>query len=125
MAGIRQQQAGVTFTGLFMFIGFILFCIWIGFKVVPAYYQYQSVQKFIENIARDYAKSTDAEMRRTFEQRLDVGFIDEVKPEDLQIDRRTDPITLRVPIYRCSKLVHAVSICVDLTAETQMGDKQF
>lgn len=125
MAGIRQRQAGLTFTGLFMFIGFILFCIWIGFKVVPPYYQYHSVQKMIENIARDYASSTDAEMRRTFEQRLDVSFIKEVKAEDLQVDRRTDPITLRVPIYRCSKLVHAVEICVDLTAETQLGAKQF
>lgn len=124
MAGTRQQQAGITFIGLFMFIGFILFCIWIGFKVVPPYYQYHSVQKMLENIARDYAKSTDAEMRRTFEQRLDVSFIEEVKGEDLKIDRRTDPVTLSVPIYRCSKLMHAVSICVDLEATTQMGEKQ-
>jgi hypothetical protein len=125
MTGTRHNQAGVTFTGLFMFIGFVLFCIWIGFKIVPAYYQYYSVKKMLENIAADYAKATDSEMRRTLEQRLDVSFIEEVKAEDLKVDRRTNPITLSVPIYRCKPLVHKVSICVDLEATAQMGEKQF
>lgn len=125
MTSIRRQQAGLTFTGLFLFIGFVLFCIWIGFKIVPAYYQWYSVQKMIENIANDYANASDSEMRRTFEQRLDVSFIEEVTAQDLKIDRRTSPITLTVPIYRCKPLVHAVSICVDLEASTQMGKSKF
>jgi hypothetical protein len=125
MAGTRRNQAGLTFTGLFLFIGFVLFCIWIGFKVVPPYYQYYSVQKMIENIAKDYSSASDAEMRNTLAQRLDVSFIEGVSKDDLKIDRRQNPIVLSVPVYRCSKLVHAVSLCVDLEATTQMGEKQF
>jgi Tfp pilus assembly protein PilO len=125
MFATRRKQAGVTFVGLFTFIGFVLFCIWIGFKIVPAYYQYYSVQKMLENIAADYAKASDREMRQTLEQRLDVSFIEEVKSEDLKIDRRTNPITLSVPIYRCSPVVHQVSLCVDLEATAQMGEKSF
>lgn len=115
--GIRTKQAGMTFIGLMFFFMIAVFFIWIGFKVAPTYYNQRAVQKMLDTLIAEYEDASDSEIRGSFEKRLDVGFIEEIKASDLEIDRKHGPLKLTVVLDHEEPLVDAVSIRVKLTAE--------
>lgn len=117
ITGIRSKQAGVTFIGLMFFFMLAVSAIWIGFKVAPTYYNQRAVQKMLDTLITEFEDSTDAQIRESFQKRLDVGFIEEIKAGDLEIDRKHGPLKLTVVLDHEEPLVDAVSIRVKLIAE--------
>ena len=60
----------------------------VGFRVMPAYIEYYSVQKALEQALAD-AKDLNsaAEIRSAFQKRADAGYIESVQARDIEITK--------------------------------------
>jgi len=75
---LKKQQTGMSFITLIFLIGIIAYTIYVGFKLVPEYLQFQSVKSSIDSVAaemqtRPINKSQALNLLR---KKLDTGYVD-------------------------------------------------
>ncbi len=88
-SGNLQRQRGASFVMLsFMFIvcGEVLF---LGMKLFPAYSQYFNVKTVMSGMANseEVRSGTVADIRRSFERRATIGYVEIISSEDLEITK--------------------------------------
>ena len=88
-AGKTRRQDGVTLLGFLMLLAIVLFVAYIGFKLVPHYIDYYSVVSAMEGVAKESRSSpmSGAEMRQSMASRLNINYVDAVRPEDIRFTR--------------------------------------
>ncbi len=111
-----QTQRGITLIGLIFALFVVAIGAWIMMKIVPAYIDYFTVKNSLENIVRDNAEDSNESLRKTFDARLNVNYIQDLSARDLVIEREGGVLTLSVPISRKEHLAGGISVCVELEA---------
>jgi len=114
---MRAQQRGLSLVG-FMFVAAMVVCfVMIGFRLTPAYIEYYSVQKALEQALAD-AKDLNsvAEIRAAFQRRADAGYIDSVTGKDIDVVKGKNEVTASATWTRKLPLVGNVSLFVDFDA---------
>jgi len=114
---MRAQQRGLSLVG-FMFVAAMVVCfVMIGFRLTPAYIEYYSVQKALEQALAD-AKDLNsvAEIRAAFQRRADAGYIDSVTGKDIDVVKGKNEVTASATWTRKLPLVGNVSLFLDFDA---------
>ena len=119
-----QRQNGFTLITLLFLLGLAVIVAMVAFKVVPTYMDYFAVRNSLENILKEDELLSNESIRASFAKRLDVNFIQDITPQDLEIDKEDGMLTLTVPISSKKHLVAGVSISVDLEATASTPLKQ-
>lgn len=115
-----NRQRGVTFIGMVLIAGLIVFAAVIGIKLVPAYIEYATVV----NILRDIANSPEGrsgnlkDIQASYRKHAQIDAIETVKAEDLDVDKDGDQIVIRATYSTRVKLMGNVSACLDFTASS-------
>ncbi len=113
----RTQQSGLTMIGFLFVTIVIVVCVMIGFRVTPAYIEYYSIQKALEQAlvtAKDL--NSAAEIRSAFQKRVDSGYIESVKGKDIEITKTRNEVTASVSWTRKLPLVANVSLLLEFDA---------
>ncbi|MFA5081379.1 MAG: DUF4845 domain-containing protein [Hydrogenophilaceae bacterium] len=110
------RQKGFTLLTLIFLLALAVFAALVAMKTVPTYIDYFAVTKSLENILAQGTDQSAFEMRQTFERRLDVNSIYNVKSKDLEISKDNGMLTLSVPISSKKPFAGGISISVDLVA---------
>ena len=114
---MRAQQRGLSLVG-FMFVAAMVVCfVMIGFRLTPAYIEYYSVQKALEEAlvnAKDL--NSTAEIRAAFQRRADAGYIESVTGKDIDVVKGKNEVTASATWTRKLPLVGNVSLFVDFDA---------
>jgi len=117
---MKSRQRGITMFG-FLFVALVMVMVaLLAMKLVPAYIEFFSVKKILATMGQDseVRSKSNAEIRRDFSRRANVGYVTVVKPEDLSIDRRRGvPVISADYAYR-TQLVGNVSLVVDFSASS-------
>jgi hypothetical protein len=89
----------------------------IGFRVLPAYIEYYSVHKALEQALAD-AKDLNsaAEIRNAFQKRADAGYIESVQARDIEITKSKNEVTASVSWTRKLPMVANVSLFLEFDA---------
>jgi sensor histidine kinase regulating citrate/malate metabolism len=114
---MRARQRGLTMSGFLFVAAVIIVVVMVGFRVMPAYIEYYSIQKALEQSLSD-AKDLNsaAEIRNAFQRRADAGYIESVSSKDIEITKSKNEVTASVGWTRKLPMVANASILLEFEA---------
>lgn len=114
---VRTRHGGLTMIGFLFVAAVVVVCVMLGFRVTPAYIEYYSVQKALEQALAD-AKDLNsaAEVRSAFQKRVDAGYIDSVSAKDVDVVKTRNDVTASVSWTRKLPLVANASLLLEFDA---------
>ncbi|QWP76035.1 DUF4845 domain-containing protein [Lysobacter sp. K5869] len=88
---MKRNQRGITLLGFIITLAVVGVFAYVGMKLVPMYSEFYSVKRSLADLAKEPgAGSMDpAKARDLFFRRMDMSYVDSVKPENFKI-RRSD-----------------------------------
>ena len=116
----RHSQSGITILGFVFVTAVVLVIALVGFRVLPAYIEYYSVKKALEQSlgeVRDLGTTT--ELRRSFQKKVDAGYIESVDGRDVDVKKIGNDYVATVAWSRKLHLVGNASLLIDFEAQAQ------
>ena len=85
----KRHQGGMTLIGFILVLGVAGLFIYVGMKVVPMYTEFYAVKQSLKGLAMEpgISNATPDRIRSLFFRRLYVNYSDNVKPENVKIER--------------------------------------
>ena len=80
---VKTRQQGLTLTGLIFVLAIVAVVAVLGMKVVPTAIEYSAIRKAI--VSAKAAGTTIPEIRAAFDRQANVGYIDAIAGNDLDI----------------------------------------
>jgi hypothetical protein len=116
MRGARRQS-GLTLLGFLFIAGVVVVAVIVGFRVLPAYIEYFSVERALVEALTQTKDFRDAtEIRRFFQRRVDSGYIESVGARDLELTKIGNVYVASVSWTRKLPLVSNVSLLIEFDA---------
>jgi hypothetical protein len=113
----RTGQAGLTLIGFIFVAAIVLTVAMIGFRVLPSYIEYFSVEKTLKQTllnARDGV--TLAEFRKDFDLKASADYIDSVRGSDVELNKQGNALVATATWSKTLPLVGNASILLDFQA---------
>ena len=114
---MRTRQRGLTMIGFLFVAAVVVVVVMVGFRVMPAYIEYYSVEKALEKAlveAKDL--NSPAEIRNAFQRVADAGYIESVSSKDIEITKSKNEVTASVSWTRKLPMVANASILLEFEA---------
>ena len=111
------RQKGISLSGLLVACVVLIAVALLGFKLFPAYAEYLTVKKAIEEIVRnpEYASSV-REIQAAFDRRATIDNIRAVSSKDLDISKQGDSVAVSANWSVKVPLFYNLSACMDFEA---------
>lgn len=120
---MRKQQ-GVSLIGLILTAAVVIGLAVVGMKVVPAVIEYFTIMKHIKAIvASGEARSSVAEVRKSYERRAAVEDTPSVSSADLDVSKSGNDLVIAFAYSKKVPIAGNVSICIDFSGSTS-GNKR-
>jgi len=114
---MRTRQRGLSMLGFLFVAVVVVTCVMIGFRVLPSYIEYYSVQKALEQALADTQDlNSAAEVRKAFQKRVDAGYIDSVSGRDIDVVKSKNEVTASASWTRKLPLVANASLLLEFEA---------
>jgi Tfp pilus assembly major pilin PilA len=111
-----RRERGITLIG-FLFVAIVVvIAALIGFRVLPAYVEYFSVQRALQTALEDSPTGNVAEIRRAFDRKLVGGYVESVRPTDIHVSRQGNVITASIEWQRVLHMIGNASILLEFDA---------
>ena len=115
----RHAQRGLSMIG-FLFVATVLVVVAIvGFRMVPSYIEYYTVQSAVEKSLKDAPDPSPQVVRKSFEKYIAADYIDSVSHNDLVIAKEGNVITATVTWQKQLHMIGNVSLLLDFQAQAQ------
>jgi hypothetical protein len=119
MAGSQRSQRGLSMIG-FLFVAIVIVVVAIvGFRMVPSYVEYFTIQSALEKSLRDAPDPTPAVVKKSFEKYIAADYIDSVTASDLVVVKDGNIVTASVSWQKQLHMVGNVSLLLDFDAVAQ------
>jgi hypothetical protein len=116
----RHSQSGITILGFVFVTAVVLVIALVGFRVLPAYIEYYSVKKALEQSLGEVRDlGTTSELRRNFQKKVDAGYIESVDGRDVDVKKIGNDYVATVAWSRKLHLVGNASLLIDFEAQAQ------
>ena len=111
---MRRRQGGLSMLGFLFVAAVVIVCVMVGFRVMPAYIEWYSVTKALEQALVDTKDlNSSTEIRNAFQRRADAGYIESVQGRDIEISKLKNEVTASVSWTRKLPLVGNVSLFLE------------
>lgn len=116
----RRTQQGMGLVGILFWGIIIVFGALLAMKLVPAYTEFFTIQKILQDMGNDPAMKSmsNGEIREKFGKRAMIDNINTVKPADLDISREGGTTVVSVAYPFQTKLVGNISLLVEFSASS-------
>jgi hypothetical protein len=113
-----KKQAGVSLGGLLVVSALVIVVALVGFKLLPAYLEYFTVQRIIRDLAHgsEVRGGSTMDVQRAFDRRAQIDNIKAVKGTDLEISKLGDRFDITASYAVRVPLFANVSACLDFEA---------
>jgi hypothetical protein len=109
-------QRGLSMLGFLFVTVVVLVVLVVGFRVTPAYIEYYSVQKALEESLLDAKELTPTQVQAAFQRRADAGYIESVSGKDIDVVKTRNQITASASWTRKLHMVGNVSLFLEFEA---------
>jgi hypothetical protein len=109
----RRAQRGLSMIGFLFIAAVVVVVAIIGFRMMPSYVEYFTIQKAVEQSLREAPDPQPAVVRKAFEKFIAADYIDSVRAADLQIERQGNAMVASVAWQKQLHLVGNVSLLLD------------
>ena len=112
-----RRESGLTIIG-FIFVAAVLLSIaMIGFRVLPSYIEYFSVEKTLrQTLLNSREGVTLAEFRKDFDLKASADYIDSVRGSDVELNKQGNALIATATWSKTLPLVGNASILLDFQA---------
>jgi hypothetical protein len=110
------RQRGLSLIGFLFVTAVVLVVALLGFRVIPAYIEYFSVQKALQGALADSTDLTAADVRKLLDRRFNADYIDSVRAADVQVTRSNNVTTASVSWESRLHLVSNASLVLEFDA---------
>lgn len=121
-----HRQKGLSFSGFAVFIVIVGFFAFLGLRLAPAYMQYYSIVKCMKELAADPAASGKniKEVRKMLEKRLDVSYVESIKPDEIRFDDTSGTRSLTVSYEVRKPLIYNLDFVAKFEKSVPMQGNQ-
>ena len=113
MAGSQRSQRGLSMIG-FLFVAVVIVVVAIvGFRMVPSYVEYYTIQSAVEKSLRDAPDPTPPVVKKSFEKYIAADYIDSVTASDLTVTKEGNVVTASLSWQKQLHMVGNVSLLLD------------
>lgn len=117
----KNKQSGVTGIGWLIIIGIVLFFMYLGVKLVPAYMEFYSIKSSMVSVTEEVeANASKSRVRKLLGGRFTVNSIDVVKPSDAEFKDTTEGKVLSLTYEKKISLFGNVSALLDFHHEERL-----
>ena len=113
MAASKRAQRGLSMIGFLFVAAVIVVVAIVGFRMVPSYVEYFTIQSAVQKALRDAPDPTAAVVKKSFEKYIAADYIDSVTAADLNVTKDGNVITAQIGWQRQLHLVGNVSLLLD------------
>jgi hypothetical protein len=115
-----KRQRGLSLTGLLLISALLIVLALLGFKLFPAYAEYMTVKKALNEIAHNPEyRGSAREIQAAFERRVTIDNIRAVSSRDLEIAKQGDGVAISANWSVKVPLFYNLSACMDFEARSQ------
>jgi hypothetical protein len=113
-----NRQRGLSLIGLLITSGVLVFFAIIGFKLLPSYIEYWTVQRIISDIARlpEVRGGTLRDVQAAFDRRTAIDNVNSIKASDLEVTKTGDGYDILVSWSTRVPLFGNINACLDFQA---------
>lgn len=113
----RQRQRGLTMTGFIFTAIVVVTAVMIGFRVMPSYIEYYTVQKILAKTLEDSKQGFSLyQFRRDFDLKASADYIDSVRGSDVEVAKDGNNLVATASWTRTLHLVGNVSLLLEFEA---------
>jgi hypothetical protein len=114
-----KKQRGLSLIGLLITSGVIVFFAIMGFKLLPSYIEYWTVQRIITDIARspEVRGGSIRDVQSAFDRRTAIDNVTSVKASDLEVTKTGDGYDILVTWTRRVPMFGNINACIDFQAK--------
>ncbi len=114
-----KRQSGITLGGVLIFMMFIGFGAYIAARVLPAYFDYWTLQRIMKNVLTlpDVENLKESAIRKKFAKELQMNNMKTVTDDDLLVEWIPNGVRLSVDFSVKQSFMGPVSLCMDFHAE--------
>ena len=112
----RRAQRGLSIIGFLLVAAVVIIFALVGFRVLPAYIEYYSVQKALEQTLADQSNITPQDIRRSLERRISADYVDSVRASDVTVTKEGNQIVARLEWQKILHMVANASILLEFEA---------
>ncbi len=116
-----KKQLGMSFFGFIIVAMAVAMALIVGFKVVPTYTQYFSIQNAIDKLAKNSSGQTPDAIRESFDKEATIGYITDVSGKDLSITQIGGNTIIAANYEKVVSLVGNISLLFDFQIEKSSG----
>ncbi len=115
-----HKQRGLSLIGIFFWIVVLVFVAILGFRLVPAYTEYFSVEKVLKEMGQDpnLNSMSNGEIRDKFSKFANVDYITSVRSRDLEIARNNGQTVVSAQYKYHTHLFANISLVIDFSASS-------
>lgn len=115
-----KRQQGLTMMGFLTLAIVSVFVALLGFKVLPAYLEYFSIQRALSGMAHDMdlQTATPKEIRSSFDRRAAVDNINVISGQELDIDKEGNQAVVSANYAQKIPLFTNISLYIEFEAST-------
>ncbi|MFO1414399.1 MAG: DUF4845 domain-containing protein [Burkholderiales bacterium] len=112
-----QGQRGISIIGFLFVAAVIVIFALVGFRMIPAYIEWYTVQRALESAVADAGNDPSLNnIRRAMERKLSADYADAVTAKDVNVVKEGNTITAQVSWQKVLPMVANVSILIDFEA---------
>ncbi|MFK3650008.1 DUF4845 domain-containing protein [Lysobacter enzymogenes] len=123
---MKRNQRGITLLGFIITLSVVGVFAYVGMKLVPMYTEFYSVKRSLADLAKEPgAGSMDpAKARDLFFRRMDMSYVDSVKPENFKIQRSDRGMEITVTYDVRRPLIANLDVIGHFQAKQAMTTKE-
>lgn len=112
-----RKQRGVTLSGFMVWAVIAIIAALIGFKLLPPYIEFLSIQAQLKAIANDPEgrQGVRRVVEDLFQRRAAIENISAISGKDIQIAKEGDRVVLSAEYSQCVPFVLNIRVCMDFT----------
>lgn len=112
-----QGQRGLSIIGFLFVVAVVVVVALVGFRMVPAYIEWYTIQKALDNAVADAGNDPSLiNIRKAMERKLSADYADAVSAKDVNVVKNGNTITAQVSWQKILPMVGNVSILIDFDA---------
>jgi hypothetical protein len=112
----RGRQRGLTIIGFLLLAAVVVIFALVGFRVLPSYIEYYTVQKALEATLADQSNITPQDIRRSLERRINADYVDSVRASDVTVSKEGNQVVASLEWQKTLHMVGNASILLDFQA---------
>jgi hypothetical protein len=113
----RQRQRGLSIVGFILVAALVMLAVMIGFRMVPAYIEWYTVQKVMATTLQTSKDGfTLYQFRRDFDLKASADYIDSVRGSDIEVTKEGNQLVATATWQRVLHLVGNVSLLLEFEA---------